>query len=74
METEEFKKYGYEFIDWIADYMTAVADSPVMSKSAPGEVKAKIPSAPPVEGEPMAQIFSDFKDIILPGMTHWQHP
>ncbi len=74
MEIADFKKFGYEFVDWIADYMTAVADSPVMSKSTPGEVKAKIPSAPPDEGEPMEQIFSDFKDIILPGMTHWQHP
>ena len=74
MEIMDFKKFGYEFVDWIADYMTDVADLPVMSKVAPGDIKGKIPSAPPIRGEGMEQIFSDFKDIILPGMTHWQHP
>jgi len=74
MEITDFKKFGYEFIDWIADYMTNVADLPVMSKAAPGEIKVKMPSAPPTESESMEHIFTDFKDIILPGMTHWQHP
>jgi len=74
MEITDFKKFGYEFVDWIADYMTDVADLPVMSKVAPGNIKGKIPSAPPIGREGMEQIFSDFKDIILPGMTHWQHP
>ena len=74
MEISDFKKFGYEFVDWIADYMTDVADLPVVSKVAPGNIKEKIPSVPPIGREGMEQIFSDFKDIILPGMTHWQHP
>jgi len=74
MEKEVFKKFGYEFIDWIADYMTEVEKYPVMSRVKPGEIKESISSEPPLDGEPMETIFQDFKDIILPGITHWQHP
>ena len=74
MEKETFKKFGYEFIDWIADYMTTVEEYPVMSQINPGEVKVRISEEPPTEGESMEAIFSDFKKIILPGITHWQHP
>lgn len=74
MNKEIFKKYGYEFIDWIADYMTEVANYPVQSQVRPGMIKDKIPFDPPLESEPMERIFRDFKEIIMPGITHWQHP
>jgi len=74
MEKEDFKKFGYQFIDWIAEYMTDVAEYPVVSQIGPGEIKERIPLEPPFEGEPMDRIFKDFKEIILPGITHWQHP
>ncbi len=74
MDKETFKKYGYQFIDWIADYMTDVEKLPVMSQVDPGEIKAKIPQDPPMQGESMQQLFKDFKEIIMPGITHWQHP
>ena len=39
-----------------------------------GEIKSKLPDNPPLSGEKIEDIFSDFKEIILPGITHWQHP
>lgn len=74
MENELFRRYGHEFVDWLADYMVSVENLPVMSRLNPGEIKARIPAEAPQRGESMDRIFDDFKTIILPGMTHWQHP
>jgi len=74
MDKEVFRQFGYKFVDWAADYMTEVAKFPVKSKLKPGEIRSRIPENPPQQGEPMERIFEDFKEIILPGMTHWQHP
>jgi len=74
MTKEEFRKFGHRFIDWAADYLDGVEKFPVLSRLKPGELKAELPSGPPLEPEPMDRIFGDFEKIILPGMTHWQHP
>lgn len=74
MDYDEFKKYGYQFIDWIADYYKNIEDYAVCSKVSPGDIKGKIASEPPLDGEKMEGIFDDFQKIILPGITHWQHP
>jgi aromatic-L-amino-acid/L-tryptophan decarboxylase len=74
MDKETFRKYGYEFVDWLADYFENVRNYPVRSAVNPGDIKSRLPAAPPVEGEDMADIWKDFQDIILPGITHWQHP
>ena len=74
MDKEAFRKFGYEFVDWVADYMTDVAKYPVASQLSPGQIKKKLPLEPPLEGEAMERIFSDFKETIMPGITHWQHP
>ena len=74
MDKETFRKYGYEFVDWVAEYFENVDKKPVRSEVKPGDIKEKLPLKPPFEGESMDEIFADFKDIILPGITHWQHP
>ncbi len=74
MNKDEFKKHGYKFVDWVADYMNEIETYPVCSPLKPGDVKQKIPPQPPQEGESMESLFKDFQNIILPGMTHWQHP
>jgi len=74
MDNDQFRRSGHEFVDWIADYLRDIERFPVMSQVKPGEVRAKLPSAPPLRGEPMDRIFADFKEIILPGISHWQHP
>ncbi len=75
MTPEEFRKQAHLFVDWMADYLEGgVEKLPVRSLVKPKEVFAQLPDSPPQEGEPMDLIFKDFKDIVLPGMTHWQHP
>ncbi len=74
MEKEAFRRYGHEFIDWIADYFEKVGKYPVRSPLKPGDVKGNLPSSPPPAAEPMDRIFRDFTDVIVPGITHWQHP
>ena len=74
MNPEEFRKYGHQLIDWIADYRTHVADLPVRSRAEPGAVRAQFPAAPPDQPEPFDTIFQDLEQIILPGLSHWQHP
>lgn len=74
MDFETFRHHAHAFSDWMADYLTNVEDYPVRSQLAPGDVLRQLPALCPDEGEPMDAIFTDFKDKILPGMTHWQHP
>jgi aromatic-L-amino-acid decarboxylase len=74
MDYDDFRQYGYKFVDWLADYMKDIEAYPVMSRLKPGDVRHRLPSEPPQQAEPLDRIFSDFQEIILPGITHWQHP
>jgi aromatic-L-amino-acid decarboxylase len=74
MDKETFRKFGHEFVDWVVDYLDSVEEFPVRSQVKPGEVLRRLPERAPTEGEPMEAIFRDFQEVILPGMTHWQHP
>ena len=74
IDSKSFRKHAHEFVDWMADYLEHVEDLPVKSQVKPGEIFEQIPDHPPVASEPMAAVFEDFKNIILPGMTHWQSP
>ncbi len=74
MDAEEFRQAGYRIIDWIADYRTRVGDLPVMARTAPGEVRAGLPAAPPQEPEPFESVVGDLNRIVLPGLSHWQSP
>jgi len=74
MNSEEFRRIGHQLIDWIADYRARVADLPVRSPVEPGVVRAQFPSTPPVQPETFEGIFNDLEQIILPGLSHWQHP
>jgi aromatic-L-amino-acid decarboxylase len=74
MTPEEFRLFGHQLIDWIADYRAGIAEHPVMARTAPGEVKEQFPAAPPEQPEDFAAIFHDLERAILPGVSHWQHP
>ncbi|HSV87609.1 MAG TPA: aminotransferase class I/II-fold pyridoxal phosphate-dependent enzyme [Bacteroidales bacterium] len=74
MDTNEFRKQGYEFIDWLAGYFENIENLPVKPSVSPGDIKRLIPGSPPLEGESMDEIFRDFREKIMPGITHWQHP
>ena len=74
MTPDEFREHGHRLIDWIADYRESVADRHVMARTTPGAIKAALPAEPPARGEGFEAIFRDLDDLILPGLSHWQHP
>src|SRR5947209_7942038 len=74
MTPDEFRALGHRLIDWIADYRTRVTDLPAMAQTTPGAVKAQLPAAPPERSEDLAAVFGDLERILLPGLSHWQHP
>jgi aromatic-L-amino-acid decarboxylase len=74
MTPEDFRRFGHELIDWVADYRARMADRPVMSTVEPGALKAALPDGPPDGAEPFAAILADLDRLIVPGLSHWQHP
>ncbi|MCP4535836.1 MAG: aminotransferase class V-fold PLP-dependent enzyme [Chloroflexi bacterium] len=74
MTPEEFRRYGRAVIDWIADYAERVESLPVLSQVEPGQIRASLPTEPPVHGEDFETILKDVDELILPGITHWQSP
>ena len=74
INNEEFRKYGHQLVDWMADYFENIEELPVKSQVKPNEVLNQLPDDAPVKGESMEHILKDFQEIIMPGMTHWQHP
>ncbi|HET7112023.1 MAG TPA: pyridoxal-dependent decarboxylase [Pyrinomonadaceae bacterium] len=74
MNKEDFRRFGHEFVDWIAEYFNRVEDLPVLAAIEPGDLKAQLPDAPPQHGEPMDRILSDVDRLIVPALTHWSHP
>ena len=74
MNAEEFRRIGHDLIDWIADYFEKIDDLPVLAAVEPGDLKAKLPSTPPAQGEPMEAIVADLDRLIVPALTHWSHP
>lgn len=74
MDPEAFRQLGHQLIDWIADYRLKIADFPVMAQVEPGEVRAQLPDSPPESPQSFDAIFRDLEQIILPGLSHWQHP
>lgn len=70
----EFATAGHEVIDWIARYMREIEQYPVLSRVAPGEVRSGLPPTPPTTPAPWSEIFADFEQHVLPGVTHWNHP
>ncbi len=74
MPAEEFRQYGHQLIDWIADFLAKVGDLPVLPNVQPGDIAGKLPNAPPIKGEGMDEILADVDRVIMPGMAHWNHP
>ena len=74
MTPEEFQRVGHALVDWIAEYRLGIERLPVMSPVAPGAIRAQLPAAPPERGESLDAVLADLDRIILPGITHWNHP
>ena len=69
-----FREDGGAALEWAARYLERVGELPVLAQVQPGEVRARLPQAPPEQGEPFADVLRDLDEIIVPGLTHWQSP
>ncbi len=74
MPADEFRKYGYEIVDWIANYFETIEDLPVLSQIEPNSLRESLPASAPEAGENFADVLKDIDSLILPAVTHWNHP
>ena len=74
MSTDDFRSSAHQLIEWIANYSEQIETFPVLSKVEPGDIRSRCESRLKSEGESYQDIFQDFESIILPGLTHWNHP
>lgn len=71
---QELRRAVHEAADWVAAYLEHVGDYPVLSQVRPGEIAALLPQSPPVHSESLETILKDVDQLLLPGITHWNHP
>ena len=74
MPPDEFRRHGHEIVDWIADYIAQIRDYPILPQVRPGELTGQLPAKAPDPGQSMEEILEDFRKLILPAVTHWNHP
>ncbi|MFN9431306.1 MAG: pyridoxal phosphate-dependent decarboxylase family protein [Acidobacteriota bacterium] len=74
MTPEEFRTYGYAVVDWVAHFLENTRDFPVLPDTKPGEIIDSLPPSGPEESENFTEILADFEQLIVPRITHWNHP
>lgn len=74
MNPSDFRAHGHAIVDWLADYFDTLESRPIVPAAPPGAVRRALPSAAPRQGESFDAIFADFRETIVPGITHWGHP
>ena len=74
MTPDEFREWGAAAVEWVARYLERVPDLPVLARVEPGEIRSRLPASAPEEGEPFSVVLRDLDEVLLPGMTNWQHP
>jgi aromatic-L-amino-acid/L-tryptophan decarboxylase len=74
MDAETFRIHGHRLIDWIANFFATIEQYPVLARVKPGDITRRLPERAPIRGEPFEDIFDDFEKLLLPGVTHWNHP
>ena len=74
MHWDEFSDWGAKISQWAADYHKNLRDRPVRAQTAPGDVAALLEHSAPETPQSMEEIMADFERVVMPGMTHWQHP
>ncbi|HEY2866444.1 MAG TPA: pyridoxal-dependent decarboxylase, partial [Pyrinomonadaceae bacterium] len=74
MPADDFRLFGREVVDWIADYFERIEEFPVLSQVEPGWLKENLPGTPPDQGEDFQSVLGDLDKLILPAVTHWNHP
>ena len=71
---DEFRKNGHAVVEWVARYLETIEDHPVQSGVDPGWVREQLPGSPPEQPEAFDAVLADLDRVIVPGVTHWQHP
>nr|WP_193217890.1 MULTISPECIES: pyridoxal-dependent decarboxylase [unclassified Imperialibacter] len=74
MTPETFRTEAHRLVDWMADFLENIEEYPVKPATKPGDIIKQLPTSPPLQGESFDSLFKDFQSIIMPGITHWQHP
>ncbi len=74
MDPETFRREGYRVVDWVVEYLAHPERYPVLSRVRPGDIRRALPDRAPELGESFDAIFSDFERVVVPGITHWNHP
>ena len=74
MDWDDFAPWGRRVADWTSEYHRTIRDRPVRSRARPGDTLNALPAAPPEAPEDLEAIFADFEEVVMPGITHWQHP
>ncbi|GGI04216.1 pyridoxal phosphate-dependent decarboxylase family protein [Egicoccus halophilus] len=74
MDADAFRRHGHAVVDLIADYLEGVGERPVLAQVRPGEVREALPATPPRAPEPFDAALDDLERVLLPGITHWNHP
>jgi aromatic-L-amino-acid decarboxylase len=74
LDPEEFRRHGHDVVDWIASFLEAPERHPVLARVKPGDIRGALPPTAPGEPEPLDRVLADFERVILPGLTHWNHP
>ncbi len=74
MPPEQFREYGRKLIDWITEYLAHPESLPVLAQVKPGFLRTALPSEAPENGEDFARVLEDWERLVLPGVTHWNHP
>jgi aromatic-L-amino-acid decarboxylase len=72
--SEQFRRDGAAALEWAARYLERVRDLPVAARVTPGEIRARLPDSPPERPEPFDAVLRDLDELLLPGITHWNHP
>ena len=74
MDRDAFRSWSSKAAAWGADYRETLAERPVRARTKPGDIFNALPESAPELPEAMETVFADFERLIVPGMTHWQHP
>jgi aromatic-L-amino-acid decarboxylase len=74
MNWNDFADWGARIANWGRDYHLSLRTRPVRAQTNPGDIAAQLDQSPPETGTDMKTIMADFDRVVMPGMTHWQHP
>ena len=74
MDSSDFRRHGHALVEWIADYLSGAERYPILPRVSPGDVRRALPDQAPQHGESFDTVFADFERVIVPALTHWNHP